>query len=382
MPRRPRSLERDEAVPEWKGQLSRDDLDVARSLRGLAVTHRDNTNRVTTVDEIPREIGSVRRRPTHIGRPDTGQEGDAHAVAGRYWARRDRTAPPIMVAPDAQPAAKSREAVGGGSLLLDLPRHRRALPSAGAGSAVAGVACRGDRRRPRSGRPRPGRHRRARRHPIAQPHNAPSPHLLAAAGIFAALILFSSFWNGAAAAVAAGKLVEFAALTLGAAAFVDRLERLQTLIVVIVAFATLAVGWGAVGFVTADQGRQASFIGEHDLAAVATMALAVGLSRLHAARGNPGLIAVVGLLAGVVGVVLGASLASLLGVYAIATVILVIAVRRGDFRLPALLATLAVAAVATGGTLALRQGDLGFLQPGSGRRRRHPGSTPRVGAND
>lgn len=190
----------------------------------------------------------------------------------------------------------------------------------------------------------------------------PSPHLLIVAGTFAALVFLSSLWNGADAVVASTKLVELAALTLGAAAFVDRLERLQALIAVVVGFATVAVSWGIVGFLTADQGRQGSFVGEHDLAAVATMALAIGLVRLHAGRGNPGLVALAGLLTGVVGVVLGASLASLLGVYFVAAVILVIALRRGDFRLPALLATLAVAAVATAGTLALRQGDLGFLQ--------------------
>jgi O-antigen ligase len=190
----------------------------------------------------------------------------------------------------------------------------------------------------------------------------PSPGLAAAAGAFAALIFITSLPNGADAIVASGKLVELAALTLGAAAFVDRREKLQALLVVVVGFATVAVAWGAVGFLTADRGRQASFIGEHDLSALATMALAVGLARLHARRGSPGPFALVGLAAGVVGVVLSASLAGVLGVYFVAAAILVIALRRGDFRLPALLATLAVAGVASAGTLALRQGELGFLQ--------------------
>ena len=43
-----------------------------------------------------------------------------------------RTSAPIIVPLDAQPAAKSAEAVGGGSLLLHLPRHGRPLPAAGA----------------------------------------------------------------------------------------------------------------------------------------------------------------------------------------------------------------------------------------------------------
>ncbi len=179
---------------------------------------------------------------------------------------------------------------------------------------------------------------------------------------FAGLMLLSSLTNGAVAIVATGTLVELAALTLGAAAFVNTRERLQALLVAVAAFATVAVAWGLIGFLTADQGRQGSFMGEHDLAALATMVLAVGLVRLHARRGNPGVLALLGIVVGVVGVVLGASLASVLGVYLAAAVVLLIAKRRGDFRLMALLATLAVAGAATAGTLALRQGDLDFLQ--------------------
>ena len=190
----------------------------------------------------------------------------------------------------------------------------------------------------------------------------PSVALLTTAGAFAVLVFLSSFPNGADAIVASGKLVEFAALTLGAAAFLRTREQLRALLVVVVGFATIAAIWALIGFVTSDRGRQASFVGEHDLAALATMALAVGLARLHAGRGRPAAITLIVLAAGIVGVVLGASLASLLGVYFAAAVILVIAVRRGDFRLPALLTTLAVAGAATAGTLALRQGDLGFIQ--------------------
>ena len=189
-----------------------------------------------------------------------------------------------------------------------------------------------------------------------------SPALLGAAGAFAGLVFLSSLPNGADAVVAAGKLVELGGLTLGAAAFLENRGRLQALLVVIVGFATAATTWGLIGFLTSDRSRQASFVGEHDLAAVATMALAVGLARLHARRGNPGALALVGIVAGVVGVVLGASLASLLGVYFAAAVILVVSLRRGELRWTAALLTLAVAGVASAGTLALRQGDLGFLQ--------------------
>jgi O-antigen ligase len=190
----------------------------------------------------------------------------------------------------------------------------------------------------------------------------PSPRLAAAAGAFAVLVVATSLANGAEAIVAAGKLIELGALTLGAAALVDTRERLQALLFVVVAFAAVAATWGAVGFLTADQGRQASFVGEHDLAAIATMALALGLARLYTRPGAPGALAIVGIAAGLIGVVLGASLASLLGLYLGAAVVTAIALRRRDFRLPACLLTIAIAVVATAGTLALRQGDLGFLQ--------------------
>ena len=67
-----------------------------------------------------------------------------------------------------------------------------------------------------------------------------------------------------AALTSAGKLAEFAALTLGAAAFVDSRERLAALMQLIVAYTVVAVFWGAIGFVGGDGGRQGSFLGEHD----------------------------------------------------------------------------------------------------------------------
>lgn len=183
-----------------------------------------------------------------------------------------------------------------------------------------------------------------------------------AAAAFAALVVASGIPNGAVAIVSAGKLAELGALALGAAAYLVTRQRLHTLLVVVIGFAAAATAWGLVGFLTSDRGRQASFIGEHDLAALATLALAVGLARVHGRRGSPGVLAVVGLVTGVVGVVLGASLAGLLGVYFAAGAIVLVSARRGDLRWAAAAVTLAVACLATAGTLALRQGELGFLQ--------------------
>lgn len=202
-----------------------------------------------------------------------------------------------------------------------------------------------------------------------------SPWLLAVAAAFGGLVLVSAVPNGGEAFTAAGKLVELGALTLGAAAFLHTRGRLLALLVVVVGFAVLAAGWALVGFLISDRGRQGSFMGEHDLAALATLAAAVGLARLHAGRGNPGLLALAGLAAGLVGTILGASLASLIGVYLASIVVLAIAARRRELRLAAALVTLAFAGATTLGTLALRQGELGFLQEWFGTPSGEPGAS-------
>ena len=200
----------------------------------------------------------------------------------------------------------------------------------------------------------------------------PSPWLLGAAAAFAALLLVSAVPNGSDALSGAAKIVTFAGLTLGAAAFLVSEPRVRAFLAVVVVWAAAAAGWALVGFLTSDRGRQASFMGEHDMAAVATLAIAVGLAQVHARRGRPGPLAVVALAAGLVGTVLGASLASLLGLYLVAAVVLAISARRSRLRLVSAVVTLAVAGAATAGTLALRQGELGFLQEWFGT----PSATP------
>ena len=200
----------------------------------------------------------------------------------------------------------------------------------------------------------------------------PSPWLLAAIAVFALLIVASAISNGAAALTSAGKVAEFAALTLGAAAFLETRERLAALAELIVAYTVVAVFWGAVGFVGAG-GRQGSFLGEHDLAAVGTMALAVGLARIHSRAGQPGIFALVAIVAGGLGVMLGASLASLLALYLVSGAVLALALVRRSLRLGAVLATVAVAVVVTAGTLSLRGGELGFIQEWFGPEPEQPG---------
>ena len=190
----------------------------------------------------------------------------------------------------------------------------------------------------------------------------PSPWLLATAVAFGALVVVSALPNGSDALTSAGKLVELGALTLGGVAFLPTRGHLQALLVTVVGFTVVAAAWALGGFLTSDVGRQASFMGEHDLAAVGTLAAAVGLARLHARDGNPGPLALAGLAAGLVATVLGASLASLIGVYLAGVVVLWVAGRRHELRLVAALVTVAFVGVATLGTLALRHGELGFLQ--------------------
>jgi len=77
--------------------------------------------------------------------------------------------------------------------------------------------------------------------------------------------------------------------------------------------------------------------------------------------------------AGSLGVMLGASLASLLAVYLVSGAILALALVRHSLRLGAVLATFAVAVVVTAGTLSLRGGELGFLQQWFGPEPEQPG---------
>ena len=200
-----------------------------------------------------------------------------------------RTTAPIIVSPDAQPAFTSAAAAGERPLFLS------SFSSPFCCASFARATCRAStsRRRERPSPSAPPTSRCSR--PPCSPRcgserggHCPRRGCWRAAAAFALLIVVSSIPNGAAAVTAAGKLAELAALTLGAAAFLDTRERLGALAELIVAFTVVAVFWGAIGFVGAG-GRQGSFLGEHDLAAVSTMALAVGLARLHAAAGGLGL---------------------------------------------------------------------------------------------
>jgi len=139
---------------------------------------------------------------------------------------------------------------------------------------------------------------------------------------------------------------------------------------VLVAFTVVAVGYGLLAFFDAPfvesrfpGRRQPSFLGEHDLAALSTMTLAVALAALFAPRHRLGRLPLVAGIAGGIGVVLGAAVAGLLGLYLAVGAILAVGAARKAATKRAVVITLAVTAAITIGVLSLRSGDLGaFLR--------------------
>jgi O-antigen ligase len=198
--------------------------------------------------------------------------------------------------------------------------------------------------------------------------------VLVTAGAFAGWLFLSSLPNGATAIVAAGKVVELGALTLAGAVLLDRSERLVALLALVTAMTVAAVAWALVGFARNPGDRQASFLGEHDLAALSTLALALGLIALVSGRRELGRLPLVAGIAGALGVTLGAALASLLGLYLAAAGLLLAAALRRSLRLRAAVSTLLVCAAVTAGTLELRSGDLGFLYQWLGDDTEEPGA--------
>ena len=183
---------------------------------------------------------------------------------------------------------------------------------------------------------------------------------ITAAG-FAALIAATALANGGTAFVAAGKLLVLAALVVGCVVLIDSTDRLWVVVLLIVVVTGFAVAWALVGFAQRPGSRQAAFLGEHDLAALSTACLVIGLAALHVRHRLSRLPLVAGII-GCLGIVLGAALASLLGLYLASAMLILIAALRGSLRLRSVIATLLVAVAVTGATYTVRAGELGFLQ--------------------
>ena len=126
---------------------------------------------MAAADEEAREVGPVRRGPADVGRPDTGEEGNAHAVSNRRGAPAT-AAYHRLFRMASLPPRPTRLSVTG-TPFLRLPRHPRPLPLSGS--------------RPARPRRRRGRHDgldRARRPGAARHRCARGPRALARAAEF------------------------------------------------------------------------------------------------------------------------------------------------------------------------------------------------------
>ncbi len=193
---------------------------------------------------------------------------------------------------------------------------------------------------------------------------------IAAAAAFSALVVVSGLLNGSTAVVSAVKVTELTALGLGAAVLIKTRPQLEAVVDLLLLFTIAADVVGAVRFVTAG-GRQASFLGEHDFAALATLPLLYGLAVLF--TGGSRRRAIVAIVAGSIGCVLGAALASLVGLYLGSLALLVVAYARRQLTLRRVATTAAVVGVITAGTLFMRAGELSFLQAWFGKPESRPG---------
>jgi hypothetical protein len=199
----------------------------------------------------------------------------------------------------------------------------------------------------------------------------PARVALAGGVAFLALVVVTGATNGAAPFVSSVKLAELGVLALGVLALVRTEEQLEAIVDVLLVFVTVADAIGLVKFVTGGGGRQASFLGEHDFAALATLPLLYGL--VLAFRGRRTRRVWLAIVVGAIGCILGAALASLLGLYLGAAALLGAASARREWRLRPVAITVLTVAVVTAGTLTIRSADLGFLQSWFGKPASRPG---------
>lgn len=191
---------------------------------------------------------------------------------------------------------------------------------------------------------------------------------MVAAGLaFCAWLFISSAVNGLDALVSGIKFLEYGLVALGVLVIVRNRTQLWALIGLLIIVTAVAAGIALLQFFDISPidgtpgGRNPSFLGEHDLAALSTMSLTVALACLYVSRHPLGRLTLLAAIAGVVGIVLGASIASLVGLYLAVLTIGVLAATRGELTRRALATTAAVVLITTAGVLVLRSGDLGSV---------------------
>ena len=162
--------------------------------------------------------------------------------------------------------------------------------------------------------------------------------------------------------VTAAKFGEYALLAVAAPLLLRRRSDYEFVAVVIAGWSVVATFVGVLQFFGADVAgawpagrRQPSFLGHFDFAALSGIAFGIGLAALIIGRRRIGWIPVV---SGVIGLVLAGAVAGIAGV-AVAGLALLYAGRgRGALTPGAVVTVVAATAVAAGGVLMLRAGDL------------------------
>jgi len=204
--------------------------------------------------------------------------------------------------------------------------------------------------------------------------------ILFAVALFVLWIMGSAAGNGASAFVAGGKFVELGVLTVATVYVIRKGENIWPLIVALVAMNVAADISALTGFVHNFNARQPSFLGEHDLAALSTMTLSVWFAQLYSGDARHKHLCRFAGVVGVIGVTLGAALASLIGVYLAIAALAAVAVARGQFRRSSFVVTILVAAAITGAVLSLRADNLGFLRAWFGTKQTNAATQPEPGA--
>jgi hypothetical protein len=195
----------------------------------------------------------------------------------------------------------------------------------------------------------------------------PARTIAYSAAAFSAWLLISSAISGFEPFVGAVKLLEYGVLGLGTVLFVQRRAQLWLLVALLVGMTAAAAAYGLFGFFDlppvggAGGKRQPSFLGEHDLAALGTMALAFGLAALYAPGHRLGKLPLVAIVSGSVAVTLGAAIAGVGALLLAVAAIVGLALARHAATRRAVTITALVTVLVAGGTLALRWGELGSV---------------------
>lgn len=169
-------------------------------------------------------------------------------------------------------------------------------------------------------------------------------------------------------AVTALKFAEYAVLAAAVPLLLRRAADMRLFLLALVAWAALACLVGLAQFFGADVfdawragRRQGSFLGHHDLAALALCSLAVGFTGILVGRNRSSLLTAAATAIGVVGVILSGAVAAVGGLVLATAAAVLVAWRPFRPGLKRVTALCAVVGVCTVGVVALRGGELDAL---------------------